>query len=164
MAVFRNVPEEWQRLDWILFQNGWVSLYMAKEILIADTFWFRGQRYRVLDLDCSHWSDEAAVHADLKIKFRFSDTYAHTLPSLRDSLSEHDVAGTGLVVVLHQFGKVPQQLGQSLLDVFADNSRLHMLRGERIITLVQVASRKSPYTAAGKSAVSWNPIESGLGM
>ncbi|TXK37653.1 barstar family protein [Pontibacter qinzhouensis] len=159
MAAFRNVPEEWQRLDWILFQNGWVSLYQRKEILIADISWFRSQRYRVIDFDCSKWADEHAAHSDLKAKFHFPDSYANTPGALRDALAAHDITGIGQVVVLHQFDAVDQELGQSLLNSFADSARLHMLRGERLLVLAQLNTPENSYITAGKSTVSWNPLE-----
>ncbi|MFT2008459.1 hypothetical protein ACMA1I_07270 [Pontibacter sp. 13R65] len=160
MAVFRNVPEEWQRLDWILFQNGWVSLYKATEFLIADISWLRSQRYRVIDFNWSKWTEEQAAYADLKAKFRLPEASAQTPSALRVALSEQDVMGAGQVIVLHQFQEVEQELGHQLLDLLADNARLHMLRGERILVLAQLDSFETSYITAGKSAVSWNPMES----
>ncbi|MCC9168900.1 barstar family protein [Pontibacter harenae] len=159
MAVFKNTPEEWQRLDWAILQNGWVQLYHKPDFLLIDVSWFRQQRYRVLEFDCGKWADLEAMHTELKQRFRFSESYGNNLNALRDSLSDYEVFGAGLVVVLHHFDTIAKQDAQALLDVFAENARRHMLLGERVLTLVQVDSPDTSYEPVGAMPVLWNPHE-----
>lgn len=159
MAIFRNEPDEWQRLDWRILQNGWVSLYNRPEFLLLDVSWFRKERYRVFEFDCSKWKDANAMHADLKLKFRFGEQYGENLNALKDSLSDISIVGSGLVVVLHQLDKVEKELAQSLLHIMAESGRFHMLLGERLITLAQVDDQDINYSPVGATPVSWNPHE-----
>ena len=53
MAIFRNEPEEFQRVDWMLLQDGAVSLYFHPQVLAEDVEWLKTHDYRVDDFDCS---------------------------------------------------------------------------------------------------------------
>ena len=66
MAVFRNEPEEWQRLDWAILQNGYACLYHRPEFLQLDVMWFRKERYRVIEFDCAKWETDQLMHDELK--------------------------------------------------------------------------------------------------
>ena len=99
MAVFQNTPEEWQRLDWSILQNGYICLYSRMEFLLIDTMWFRKERYRVMELDCSRWVEEQEMHKELKQKLRFGDNYAATFSALKESLKEISITGKGMVLV-----------------------------------------------------------------
>jgi len=159
MAAFKNEPEEWQRLDWMILRNGWACLYSKPEFLLIDVSWFRKERYRVVEFDCSTWKDDEVMHADLKRRFRFPDAYGNNLNALRDSLTEVSVIGAGLVVVLHHFDAVDKKTGQAVLEIFAENARFHLLLAERIITLIQVDDAQVRYDAVGAIPVFWNQYE-----
>ena len=159
MAVFENTPEEWQRLDWSILQNGYTCLYSRKEFLLIDISWFRKERYRVLELDCSKWTDEQAMHNELKQKLRFPDTYGSNFKALRDSLTDIDITGKGMVLVLHHFDAVEKETTQMLLDILAKASQWHLLLGERLLTLLQVDDPKATYEPVGARPVTWNPHE-----
>ncbi len=159
MAAFKNEPEVWQRLDWMILRNGWACLYFKPEFLLIDTSWFRQERYRVLEFNCTTWVNEAAIHEDLKRRFRFGASYEATLEALKASLSEHDVTGGGLALVLHHFDAVEKKLGQAILAIFAEKARYHLLLGERVVTMVQVDDAHAKYDAVGAMPVVWNPHE-----
>lgn len=159
MAVFENTPEEWQRLDWSILQNGYTCLYSRQEFLLIDTMWFRKERYRVLEFDCSRWADEQAMHNDLKQKLRFKDTYGSSLSALKDSLKEIDITGKGMVLVLHHFDTVDKETAQILLDILAKASQWHLLLGQRLLTLLQVDDPQTTYEPVGAKPVAWNPHE-----
>lgn len=159
MAVFKNEPEEWQRLDWAILQNGWACLYHRPEFLLIDIGWFRKERYRVIEFDCSKWTNDDAMHADLKLRFRLPESYGNNLHALKDSLSDFNITGAGLVVMLHHFDAVEKETGQLILDVLAANARFHMLLGERVLTLVQVDDAQAKYTSVAAKPLPWNPHE-----
>lgn len=159
MAAFKNEPEEWQRLDWMILRNGWACLYSKPDFLLIDVSWFRKERYRVIEFDCSTWKDDEALHADLKRRFRFPDTYGNNFNALQDSLADVTVLGAGLVVVLHHFDAVEKKTAQAILDRFAENARFHLLLAERIITLIQVDEAQVKYDAVGATPVVWNRYE-----
>ncbi|WP_347159786.1 barstar family protein [Pontibacter chitinilyticus] len=159
MAAFRNEPGEWQRLDWQILRNGWACLYHRPEFLLIDISWFRKERYRVVEFDCSRWGDEAAMQADLKLRFRLPESFDSNLDALKDSLTEFNITGAGLVVVLHHLDVVAQETAQALLDTLAENARYHLLIGERVLTLVQVDAAQATYTTAAAKPLPWNPHE-----
>lgn len=52
MATFNDIKEIFQRLDWSILQNGWISLYWKKSILEKDIKWFKNENYNIVDFDC----------------------------------------------------------------------------------------------------------------
>lgn len=160
MAVFQNTPEEWQRLDWSILQNGYTCLYSRKEFLLIDISWFRKERYRVLEFDCSRWEeDEQKMHDELKQKLRLTDACGSNFDALEDSLKEVTITGKGMVLVLHHFDKVERKTAQDLLNILAGASQWHLLLGERLLTLLQVDSPRVTYEPVGAKPVAWNPHE-----
>ena len=106
MAVFRNEPEEWQRLDWAILQNGYACLYHRQEFLQLDVMWFRKERYRVIEFDCARWETDQLMHDDLKQKLRFLEYYGSNFNALNDCLRDIDITGKGTVLLLHHFDAV----------------------------------------------------------
>ncbi|MCJ8165824.1 hypothetical protein MKJ04_13305 [Pontibacter sp. E15-1] len=157
MVVFRNTPEEWQRLDWMILQNGYACLYLRKEFLLLDIAWFRGERYRVIEFDCTAWAGEQALRTDVAQRLRLQES--GSFKELGDRLKEADITGKGLVLVLHHLDAVEKELGQELLDVLARAAQWHLLLGERLLTLAQVDDLKMVYKPVGARPVLWNPHE-----
>ena len=52
LVVFRNEPEEFQRLDWMLLQDGAVTLYFRPQMLVEDVEWLKRHDYRVNSFEC----------------------------------------------------------------------------------------------------------------
>lgn len=159
MAVFENTPEEWRRLDWQILQNGWTSLYWQESILNTDLDWFRQEKYKILELDCSKWTDESRIHKDLQGVLGFPDYYGENLNALNDCLSDMEIIETGLLIVFRHFQVVEKELAHKLLDVFADNSRRQGLFGRRLLTLVQTDNPTYQIEPVGSDPVLWNGAE-----
>jgi RNAse (barnase) inhibitor barstar len=159
MAVFENNPDEWQRLDWQILQNGWTSLYWQQSILNKDLDWFKKEKYNIVDFDCTKWTDDNQIHKDLKKQLYFPDYYGENLNALNDCLSDLEINETGLVICFRHFQIVDKDLAHSLLDVFARNSRLQSLFGKRLLTLVQIDNPKYEINAVGSYEVLWNSAE-----
>ncbi|SRR5579871_1060607 len=159
MAVFENNPDEWQRLDWQILQNGWTSLYWRQSILDNDIDWFKKEKYNIIDIDCTNWAVTNQIHKDLKKQLDFPDYYGDNFNALNDCLSELEIKDAGLVIAFRHFQIVDKDLAHSLLDIFARNSRLHYLFGKRLLTLVQVDNPKYQTDPVGSSSVLWNAAE-----
>jgi RNAse (barnase) inhibitor barstar len=159
MAVFENNPDEWQRLDWQILQNGWTSLYWQQSILAKDLDWFKKENYNIVDFDCTKWTDTIRIHKDLKKQLAFPDYYGENLDALNDCLSDLEIYEPGLVIVFRHFQIVDKDIAHSLLDIFARNSRLHNLFGKRFLTLVQVDNPNYQIDPVGSSSVLWNGAE-----
>ncbi len=159
MAIFENNPDEWQRLDWRILQNGWTSLYWQQSLLDGDLNWFKKEKYNIVDFDCTKWTDENIIHKDLKRQLAFPDYYGENLNALNDCLSDLEINETGLVIVFRHFQIVDKDIAHTLLDIFARNSRLHNLFGKRLLALVQVDNPNYQIDAVGASPVLWNGAE-----
>lgn len=159
MAFFKNIPDDWQRLDWQILQNGWASLYWQQDILDKDIHWFEGEGFKVYDFDCTSWSDLPLLHKDLKNKLGFPDYYGENLAALNDCLSDLEINNAGVIIVFRHFQFVNDAIAHSLLDVFANNSRQHILLGKKLITLVQVDDPNYQIDAIGACNILWNRVE-----
>lgn len=79
MAIFRNEPEEFLRLDWVLLQNGAVTLYFRPHVLAVDVDWLKDHGYRVDTFDCSLWIDQSKMHTALAAQLEFPNYYGRNL-------------------------------------------------------------------------------------
>ena len=159
MAFFQDNPDEWQRLDYRIFQNGWSSLYRQPTILNTDIAWFKKENFKIVDFDCSSWADPNDIHRDLKTKLNFPDYYGKNLDALNDCLSDLEIPNTGFLIVFRHFESVDKNTAHSLLDIFANNSRRHMLFGKKLLTLVQVDNPNFQSDKVGACGVLWNEAE-----
>jgi RNAse (barnase) inhibitor barstar len=159
MAIFQNTPEEWQRLDYKIFLNGWTSLYWQHAILNNDIRWFKAESYKIIEFDCSKWSDLNQLHDDLKDSLRFPDYYGKNFNALNDCLYDIEITETGLLIVFLHFDCLEKVIAHNLLSIFTDSSRQHILFGQRLLTLVQVDDPNYKIEGIGTCAVSWNDAE-----
>jgi len=159
MAIFKNDPDEWQRLDWQILQNGWTSLYWQQSILNEDLDWFKNEQYEIINLDCTTWTNDDQVHIDLKKGLSFPEYYGNNLNALNDCLHDLEIQKVGLVICLRHFQIVDNDLAYRLLDIFANHSRLQSLFGKRLITLVQVDNPNYEIKSIGSYEIEWNGAE-----
>ena len=159
MAFFKDTPDEWQKLDWQILQNGWASLYWQQSVLEKDIDRLRKEGYRVVDFDCSGWNDINLMHKDLREILSFPGYYGENLDALNDCLAYIEITEPGLVIVFYHFQTIDRKTAHGLLDVFANNSRLQMLVGKRLFTLVQVDDAAYEIGEVGASFVLWNRTE-----
>jgi len=159
MAVFKNNPEDLQRLDYRIFQNGWSSLYWRENVLDTDIHWFRQAGYEVIEFDCTSWTDEAIFHSEIKNKLRFPAYYGRNLDALNDCLSDLEFNEAGKLIAFRHFQFVDSNLAHNILDIFAGSSRLHLLFGDKLLTLVQVDDPNYEIALVGGCPVLWNGAE-----
>lgn len=159
MATFQNISDEWQRLDWLILQNGWVSLYWKKEVLEKDLQWFGIEKYSIIKFDCRTWSDKNEMHKQLKGKLNFPDYYGENLDALNDCLSDLEINDTGLIVVFQSLDSIEKNTISNLLDIFTINARRQLLFGNRLIILCQVDNPRFEIDPVGSTPVMWNGAE-----
>jgi RNAse (barnase) inhibitor barstar len=147
------------RLDWAILQNGWSCLYCSEDILEKDLDWFGKSDFKVIEIDCSDWTNSNSIHRSLSKRLSFPDYYGNNLDALNDCLSEVDIPGEGLIVVFKHFDVVQKAIGQSIADIFANNSRRHILFGRKLILLLQVSDRTFKMSNVGGSPILWNGTE-----
>lgn len=160
MGVFkRNGRVDPVGLDWYIMRNGWISLYWRTTILDDDLKWFENENYVILEFNCRTWDNDKIMHSQLKEKFDFPDYYGENFSALRDCLSDLNIIKTGLVLVFRHLDNLKKQTAHTFLDIMADSSRLHMLFGNRVITLAQVDDPDYEIDPVGQTSVIWNGLE-----
>ena len=103
MATLKE-PDDWERLDYALLQNGPITLYYRAEVLTADLDWLTAHEYRIDSFDCSVWRDEKDMHTVLAEKLNFPKYPFPNLNGLKDFLSDLDVSERGgRVLVFNRF-------------------------------------------------------------
>ncbi len=158
-AAFTDDEKTFQQLDWSILQNGWVSLYLRSQILKDDLKWFKNENYNIVKFECKSWTDETEMHKQLKQELHFPDYYGENFDALNDCLSYLEIEKKGQIIVFNHIDKIDIKLAYVLLDVFANNSRRHMLFGEKLIVLAQVDNPDFRIDSVGGSPVCWNKKE-----
>ena len=107
MTVFKDTPDDWERLDWRILQNSSIALYHENSILNESLVWFKEEGYYVAELDCATWSDTEHFHIAIKDSLRFPDYYGSNLHALEDCLKDNEVVSDDYVaIVLRGFDTV----------------------------------------------------------
>jgi RNAse (barnase) inhibitor barstar len=163
MAVFKEDPEEWRRLDWQLLQNSPITLYVRQSVLEADIAWFNANEYRVLALEVTENHSPEGLLLELGQVLEFPNYYGRNLNAFNDCLSDVEVPHSGgLVLALRQFDTFSRSnyaFAQRILDICAKNCRRFLLTGRRFIVLVQSNDPRVAFEAVGATEVAWNPQE-----
>ena len=163
MATFANEPEEFQRLDWVLLQNGAVTLYFRPQVLAEDIEWLKAHDYRVDTFECSVWVGESEMHEALSCGLEFPGYYGRNLNALNDCISDIEISEeSGRVLVFNRYdffaAKAPH-VACSVLDIMEINSRRLLLFGRRLIILVQSDDPGISFEPIGGRSVMWNEKE-----
>jgi len=163
MAIFRDEPEEFERLDWMLLQDGAVTLYFRPQVLAEDIEWLKEHDYEVDTFDCSVWVGESEMHEALSCGLDFLGYYGRNLNALNDCIGDIGVPEEGgRVLVFNRydsFAANEPQLAWSVLDIMEVNSRRLLLVGRRLIILVQSDDPGISFESVGGRAVMWNTRE-----
>jgi RNAse (barnase) inhibitor barstar len=163
MAIFRNEPEEFQRLDWMLLQDGAVTLYFRQQVLAEDVEWLKRHGYLVDSFECSSWIDESEMHEALSRGLEFPDYYGRNLNALNDCIGDIEIPDAGgRVLVFNQYdlfaARFPD-VAWSILDIMETNSHRLLLFGLRLIVLAQSDDPKISFAPVGGRPVTWNTRE-----
>jgi hypothetical protein len=163
MPPFRNHPDDWQRLDYRLLQNGSVVLYRREELLLEDLTWLEEHGYLIDEVDCSRHASLAAVIMDIGATLKLAEYLWGSLDSFSDCLEDVTFPEDGgRVLVLHRFDKYVRhesERASRLLDVLARQARSSLLFGNRWIFIVHSGKVDLQFPALGGMKPVWNPRE-----
>ena len=152
-----------ERLDVRLLQNGAVALYHKAMILSEDLVWLQRAGYRVHTLDALRWSSQADFHADARRALELPAHYGGNLAAWIDWLGDLDVPQEGGVAFelrhYDAFARAQPQFAHTLLDSLESASRRFLVRGRRLLALVQSDDPRIRFERVGAMPVTWNPRE-----
>jgi len=156
--------------DFQLLKNGPVTLYHRHEVLDAAVTALADLGYVVHRFDTRRWVTRAGFAADVKQELDFPDYFGGNLDAFNDCLrdvaafeygADRDSAGTAFVFTGYDaLAERDKRTAQSILDIVADNARVGLLHGHRMICLVQSDDRGIRFTPVGATPVGWALVES----
>ena len=166
---FDNTPETWERPDWPLLQNGFVTLFWKDSLFAQTKAELDALGYQVIELDAGQWATtEEALNA-LGEALNFPDYYGQNVNALVDCLrdvatqdygSDPDAAGTVIALDRYAtFAKDHAQLAWTLLDILADTGRQALLIGHRFLVVVRSEDPDIEFASVGGTPVTWNRRE-----
>lgn len=169
MAIWDLADELNHRLDFLLIQNGFITLFHKQAVLDEALSWLRNHRYKVVHVDAASWWSQADLHEDVAQALDFPDYYGSSLDALNDCLSDVAVqaygwtsADAGLVLVIDGFEAFQDRDGTTahdLLDIFARQATYAALFGHRMMCLVRTRDQRLQLPPVGGRSVSWNHRE-----
>ena len=92
MTAFENNPDEWQRLDYQILQNGWASLYWQQDILNVDIKWFKKQNFKLVEINSTGLTEPSTILIELGERLGFPNYYGKNLDAFNDCLSDIEIA------------------------------------------------------------------------
>ncbi len=152
-----------EQLDWVILRDGGIALYLRSELLESDLQWLRSRQYQIRDLGSGSWDSEPKMHEAIASVLNFPPYYGRNLDALNDCMSE-DLAvpsAGGLVLCLRRFDRFASRLGvaRKMLNIFARASRHHMLRGRRLLVLIQSDDPRISFNGLAEVGAQWNSSE-----
>ncbi|YCH06175.1 barstar family protein [Arthrobacter sp. alpha11c] len=169
MATWNLADELNHPLDFLLIQNGFISLFSRQAVLDEAISWLRNHGYRVVQVDSAAWLSQGDMHRDISRVLEFPGYYGSNFSALNDCLSDVAVQSygwseedTGLVLVIdgyEAFASKDAATAHLLLDIFAKQATYAALFGHRMLCLVRTADARLEIPPVGGAAVSWNHRE-----
>ena len=163
MACFRNEPEEWQRLDYLILREGSIYLYFQNSVLNESIQWLESSGYQINEFDTAKWETEESMHDDFAATLSFPDYYGKNLDALNDCMSDVEIPfDGGRAMVFRGYDRFNSRFprtAQIVLDIFDETSRQRMVFGERLVGLVQSNDPAILFDQTGRYFARWNGRE-----
>lgn len=162
--MFRSEGDE-DRADYRLLQYGAVTLFWRAALFEAAKADLRALDYHLIEIACAGVEPFVqALGEGLRWRDQFGyEPWSGNLNALNDGLRDPPVgAEGGLAICLGDFHTIAREdagFAQGVLDVIEYNSRDHLLRGRRLMALVQTADAGFHADGLGARAAWWNPAE-----
>ncbi|WP_113925971.1 barstar family protein [Cognataquiflexum aquatile] len=149
-------------LDFQILRDGGISMYHKIEILEVDLEWFENEKYKIYDMNACKWSVLKA-HKEIKEKLNFPDYYGENLNAFNDCLRDmYSISKKGLVIVFRKFdflAETDRDFATGLLDIISIQSREWLLKGKRLICLIQSTDPDLYFEKIGGVSPRWNGQE-----
>lgn len=162
MRPFPETKGDW----WVFYflKNGGVVKYWKPTILARDCQRLEAMGYQLDQFNCLEWTDEDAMHKQLKERLGFPDYYGENLAALNDCIHGNleIPEDSGRVLILNRFdafNTIEPQLAWDILDTFARTTYRHLIRGKRFFVFLQSDDPTLTFRDVGKQYIRWNQKE-----
>lgn len=158
-------PQETDRYDWPLLQNGAVTLYWKIEVFESAIAHLAELDYRVLRL---RFDDSLQFQHDLSVALKWREQFGYSpwngsLDALEDGFRYEPFESTDdsafCVKNFDALARSNQQLSFALLDMIERHSRDYLLFGKRLIGLIQTNDPEFHCEGIGATSANWNEAE-----
>lgn len=145
-----------------ILKDGPICKYYQNTVLDEDVNWFIENRFDVYDINVKKWNKKN-FHEELKSNLNFPDYYGENLDAFNDCLGDmRNPRYKGLVIVFRQYDEFignDRKSAEAILDIIAKESRVWLLNGQKLITLIQSNSPQLELPTLGGTRPSWNSSE-----
>lgn len=149
--------------DLQLLGTGACVLYYQMSVLNDHTDRLKLHGYQVVTLDSRQWTSMEAFHQAVSSALRFPEYYGGNLNALNDCLRDVEFPATGrLALRFHHydsFARAFPRPAQAVLDILEVQARIHLLRGKRLLMLIQSDDPAIEFAAVGARPMHWNDSE-----
>ena len=163
--MFTN-PEDFQRRDWALLQNGAVNIFRREEHLQSAECSLEALGYRLSRLtyqnDMDAFRDQVSSALNWREQFGY-ESWSGNLNALNDGFRYYPFGPTRRAALVlrnfHRLAADDAQLAHHFLDIMEYSARDHLLAGNLFIALIQTDDpdyRSGPLGARGGN---WNNAE-----
>lgn len=147
MAIFKQTAEDMERLDYLILRDSPVALYFNRVDYENVCEWFRLHSYQMYHFDCTGWKVNNGKMETVQIYDSLYEVLGlppanngYNLDALRDDFMEMKVSQEGgAVIELFRFDVIVNRMPQfawHFLDIIAEVSRINLLFGQRLLTLL----------------------------
>jgi hypothetical protein len=162
-------PDDFNRPDWVLFQDGWVHLFWRPAVLATSVARFRALGYLVHEFDGGTWTTLDSFHSGIASALGFPAYYGRNLSALRDCMRDvagfeygSDSASEGTILVVSGFDAFracQPDAAEPFVDIVALTAQQAALYGHRMLLLLQSNDPEIRLPAVGGRVPEWNPDE-----
>lgn len=145
-----------------ILSNGPICMYYKNNLLNEDINWFSNRNYEVFDINTKNWTSKNA-HTRLKNELGFPDYYGENLNAFDDCLDDMlNPKYEGLILIFRNFDDFvfeDHKFAEGILDIIAYNSRSWLVKGKKLITLIQSNNPNLHFQKLGGVKPFWNSSE-----
>jgi RNAse (barnase) inhibitor barstar len=139
-----------------------ICKYYKNSILDEDVNWFIDNGFDVYDINVRNWN-KRNFHKHLKEELNFPDYYGENLAAFNDCLGDMcNDRYKGVVITFRQYDEFlnnERSSAEAILDILATESRNWLLKGKKLIGLIQSNEPNLELPKLGGISPSWNSAE-----
>jgi len=149
------------RLDWSLLNDCSVTKYFCEQQLLEDVQWLVEQKYEIIDIDCSMYNASSDLLKAIGQKLKFPNSFnGNSIDAFDDLLYDIIIPQeNGKVIVFYRYNLVTMSeplIAWQIVDALDRHSRLNLIYGLRLITLIQSDDPVLTLESVGSQTIQWN--------